>query len=151
MRATMNSESYSSSSKATLKLQNVFCTDPNCSMGCLQESIIRPQIPYTSHFCYLSGFYAGGQIGYGFDGVDVDDKEDKNDTTDSSNTKKKRNNYSSNKNKNYDKNDDDDVGDDATANNAAMETDNVRNIKFQFSLEFVGSCNVQNENCLIIE
>eukprot|EP00751_Fragilariopsis_kerguelensis_P020942 CAMPEP_0170905168 /NCGR_PEP_ID=MMETSP0734-20130129/50865_1 /TAXON_ID=186038 /ORGANISM="Fragilariopsis kerguelensis, Strain L26-C5" /LENGTH=363 /DNA_ID=CAMNT_0011300821 /DNA_START=338 /DNA_END=1425 /DNA_ORIENTATION=- len=134
MRATTNSESYSSNVKATIQLQDVFCNDPNCSMGCLQDSVIRPHIQYTSHFCYLSGFYAGGQTGYGFDVVDTDDKEN-NDygTAAAAAVNKKENHYRSNRNMN---DDDDAVDDDATANNAAVEAD-VRNIKYQFSFEFV--------------
>jgi len=122
-RKTNNENSYdkSSSNNATIKLQHVFCADPTCSIGCLQESVIRPQIHYTSHFCYTSGFYDGGQPGYGFDDEDIDD--DNFDT------------YSADYNNNQKK---------------SVEAD-IQNTSYQFSFEFVGSCDIQNEMCNIIE
>jgi len=116
-----NTSDKSSGNKATIKLQHVFCADPTCSIGCLQESVIRPQIHYTSHFCYTSGFYDGGQPGYGFDDEDIDD--DNFDT------------YSADYNNNQKK---------------SVEAD-IQNTRYQFSFEFVGSCDIQNEMCNIIE
>jgi len=116
-----NTYDKSSGNKATIKLQHVFCADPTCSIGCLQESVIRPQIHYTSHFCYTSGFYDGGQPGYGFDDEEIDD--DNFDT------------YSADYNNNQKK---------------SVEAD-IQNTRYQFSFEFVGSCDIQNEMCNIIE
>ncbi len=40
--------------KAKVVLQNVFCADAACSIGCHKTAMIRAKVLYTSNFCYLS-------------------------------------------------------------------------------------------------
>lgn len=49
----------STTNRAKVVLTDVFCTDPACSTGCLEDSAIRPDASYVSNFCYLSYYYKG--------------------------------------------------------------------------------------------